>query len=132
MNEEMNTQLKTCTEQNDEAENDKPTAGKQGAPSALREQCPAHLGNSLPPPPRCETREALSSAGAAGTAPALKAPALKATPLKAPPLKAPPPALFDHNPVRTAPPNYKPPPPEHLRRTPATTATASWTTATTS
>ena len=106
---------------NNMTEKDDKIADKYGAPPPPpEEQCPAHLGYATPlPPPRGR-----------GGAPSLNG-AVNAVPApKTVPLKMPPPNLFGSNPVRPQAPTWKPPPPAHLWRAPATTtttATASWT-----
>ena len=102
-------------------EPDERITDKHGAPPPPpQEQCPAHLGREPPPPPPRGNRGAISPDGAAST---VQAP-------KTVPLKMPPPNLFGHNPVRPQAPTWKPPPPAHLWRAPATTTTTgttSWT-----
>jgi len=102
-------------------EPDEKITDKHGAPPPPpQEPCPAHLGREPPPPPPRGNRGAISPDGAAST---VQAP-------KTVPLKMPPPNLFGHNPVRPQAPTWKPPPPAHLWRAPATTTTTgttSWT-----
>ena len=106
---------------NDQTEKgDKITDSYGAPPPPPEEPCPAHLGHATPLPPPHGNRGAPSPNGAVRAVPAPKTV----------PLKMPPPNLFGQNPVRHQAPIWKPPPPAHLWRAPATTtttATASWT-----
>ena len=94
---------------------------KYGAPPPPPEEpCPAHLGRAVPPPPPRTNRGAPSFIGAVNAVPAPKTV----------PLKIAPPNFLGNNTVRLPAPTWKPLPPAHLWRAPATittTATASWT-----
>ena len=102
-------------------QNDEKIADKYGAPTPPPEEpCPEHLGRAIPPPPPRGSSGAPSLNGAVNAVPAPKTV----------PLKMPPPNLFGNNTVRPQAQTWKPPPPAHLWRAPATTTTtttASWT-----